>query len=76
MMTAAGPPMGAWDGMPTPTSSPRFDVTVRVGCSLAYEATGTAVLLLNLRPSPDRNHIIVRFSQIPESLRQYFCERS
>ena len=42
-----------------PTLSPPFDVTVRVGCSLAYEVTGSAMLLLNLRPSPDRNHEIV-----------------
>jgi transglutaminase-like putative cysteine protease len=41
------------------TDSPRFDVTVRVGCSLAYEATGTAMLLLNLRPRPNRNHVVV-----------------
>lgn len=39
--------------------SPPFDVTVRVGCSLAYEVTGSAMLLLNLRPAPDRNHGIV-----------------
>lgn len=45
--------------MQTPTAPPRFDVTVRVGCSLAYEATGPAMLLLNLRPCPDRNHVIV-----------------
>jgi len=42
-----------------PTDSPKFDLTVRVGCSLAYEATGPAMLLLNLRPTPDRNHAIV-----------------
>ena len=41
------------------TLSPRFDVTVRVGCSLAYEANGPAMLLLNLRPCPNRNHAIV-----------------
>jgi transglutaminase-like putative cysteine protease len=38
--------------------SPAFDLTVRVGCSLAYEATGPASLLLNLRPRPDRNHAV------------------
>jgi transglutaminase-like putative cysteine protease len=41
------------------TDSPKFDVTVRVGCSLAYEVTGSAMLLLNLRPIPNRNHAIV-----------------
>jgi transglutaminase-like putative cysteine protease len=46
--------------MATPiTDSPKFDVTVRVGCSLAYEVTGSALLLLNLRPTPNRNHEIV-----------------
>jgi transglutaminase-like putative cysteine protease len=46
--------------MATPTTvSPRFDVTLRVGCSLAYEATGPAMLLLNLQPCPSRNHAIV-----------------
>src|SRR6185369_11032716 len=39
--------------------SPELDVTVRVGCSLVYEATGTAMLLLNLRPRPNRNHSVV-----------------
>jgi transglutaminase-like putative cysteine protease len=38
---------------------PNFDLTVRVGCSLAYEATGTASLLLNLKLHPDRNHAVV-----------------
>lgn len=42
-----------------PLDSPKLDITVRVGCSLAYEATGTAMLLLNLRPCPNRNHEIV-----------------
>jgi transglutaminase-like putative cysteine protease len=41
------------------TDSPQFDVTVRVGCSLAYEVTGSAMLLLNLRPCLDRNHAVV-----------------
>ena len=36
-----------------------YDLTVRVGCSLAYEATGPASLLLNLRPRPDRRHAVV-----------------
>jgi transglutaminase-like putative cysteine protease len=36
-----------------------FDLTVRVGCSLAYEVTGTASLLLNVRPRPDRHHTVL-----------------
>jgi transglutaminase-like putative cysteine protease len=36
-----------------------FDVTVRVGCSLVYEVTGTASLLLNLKLRPDRNHAVL-----------------
>jgi len=39
--------------------SPAFDITLRVGCSLTYEVTGTATLLLNLQPRPDRNHAMV-----------------
>ncbi len=38
---------------------PKFDLTVRVGCSLAYEVTGTASILLNVQPLPDRNHAVV-----------------
>ncbi|MBC7366236.1 MAG: transglutaminase family protein [Undibacterium sp.] len=41
------------------TSSPKFDLTVRVGCSLAYEVTGSAMLLLNLKPMPNRDHAVV-----------------
>jgi transglutaminase-like putative cysteine protease len=37
-------------------NSPKFDITVRVGCSLAYEVSGSAMLLLNLKLRPDRNH--------------------
>jgi transglutaminase-like putative cysteine protease len=37
----------------------RLDLTVRVGCSLTYEVTGTASLLLNLAPRPDRNHLVL-----------------
>ena len=43
----------------SPLASPEFDVTVRVGCSLAYEVTGTAWLLVHLKPRPDRNHAVV-----------------
>jgi transglutaminase-like putative cysteine protease len=39
--------------------SPPFDVTVRVGCSLGYTATGPASLLLNLQPRPDRRHAVL-----------------
>jgi transglutaminase-like putative cysteine protease len=38
---------------------PEFDLTVRVGCSLAYEVTGTASLLLNVKPRPDRHHLVL-----------------
>ena len=45
----------------TPLSAlpPRFDVTVRVGCSLVYEVSGTAVLLLNVEPQPNPEHVVV-----------------
>lgn len=39
--------------------SPPFDLTVRIGCSLSYEVTGTASLLLNLQPLPDRKHSVI-----------------
>jgi transglutaminase-like putative cysteine protease len=45
--------------MLTAPASPRFDVTLRVGCSLAYEATGNACMLLKVQPRPDRNHAVV-----------------
>jgi transglutaminase-like putative cysteine protease len=35
------------------------DVTVRVGCSLVYEATGPATLLLNVQPRPERTHALL-----------------
>lgn len=38
---------------------PAFDLTVRVGCSLAYEVAGTAVLLLNVKPRPNRGHAVL-----------------
>src|SRR5678810_143414 len=41
------------------TIDPQFDITVRVGCSLVYEVTGTASLLLNLKLHPDRNHTVL-----------------
>ena len=45
--------------MVSPICPPEFDLTVRVGCSLAYEVTGTASLLLNVRPRPDRHHVML-----------------
>ena len=36
-----------------------FDVTVRIGCSLVYEVTGRASLLLNLKLRPDPNHAVL-----------------
>jgi transglutaminase-like putative cysteine protease len=45
--------------MPALPVPPKFDLTVRVGCSLAYEVSGTATLLLNVRPRPDRNHLVL-----------------
>lgn len=38
---------------------PNFDITVRVGCSLVYEVTGTASLLLNLKLRPNFNHSVL-----------------
>ncbi len=38
---------------------PPLDITVRVGCSLTYQVTGTASLLLNLQPRPDRRHAVI-----------------
>jgi transglutaminase-like putative cysteine protease len=37
----------------------RYDLTLRVGCSLTYEASGPASVVLNLQPRPDRNHAVV-----------------
>jgi hypothetical protein len=39
-----------------PDIPPNFDITLRVGCSLVYEVTGTASLLLNLKLRPEPNH--------------------
>jgi transglutaminase-like putative cysteine protease len=38
---------------------PKYDLTIRVGCHLAYEVTGTASLLLHVRPRPSRNHVVI-----------------
>lgn len=40
-------------------SPPKLDITVRVGCSLVYEVTGTASLLLNLKLQPDRGQMVL-----------------
>ena len=37
----------------------RFDLTVRVGCSLAYEVTGSASVILNVQPRPAPNCAMV-----------------
>lgn len=60
-VVAAGPCDESLRSAASPGGSrPRqFDLTVRVGCSLAYEASGSASLLLNLQPSPARNHAVV-----------------
>jgi transglutaminase-like putative cysteine protease len=42
-----------------PSQKPEFDATVRVGCSLAYEVTGTASLLINVKPRPDPHHAVL-----------------
>ena len=45
--------------MPTPNIPQNFDITLRVGCSLVYEVTGTASLLLNLKLRPDPNQAVL-----------------
>ena len=40
-------------------SSLKFDITVRVGCSLVYEVTGSASILLNLKLAPDRRRAVL-----------------
>ncbi len=49
--------------MQIPNGQPNFDITVRVGCSLAYEVTGSASLLLNLKLDPDDRRA-VRFEAL------------
>jgi len=43
----------------TVSPPPNLNLTVRIGCSLAYEVSGTAVLLLNVRPQPHRDHAVL-----------------
>lgn len=38
---------------------PEFDITVRVGCSLVYEVTGSALLLLNLKLRPNQHRSVI-----------------
>lgn len=38
---------------------PNYDITLRVGCQLTYTVSGSAYLLLNLRPQPGRNHVVI-----------------
>jgi transglutaminase-like putative cysteine protease len=45
--------------VPFEQGQPDLDLTVRVGCSLVYEVSGTASLLLNLKLRPDRGHALV-----------------
>ena len=42
-----------------PNQDREFDLTLRVGCSLTYESSGPASLLLNVRPLVDDNHEVV-----------------
>jgi len=37
----------------------RYDMTVRVGCSLVYEASGPSTLLLNVQPFAGRNYQVI-----------------
>jgi transglutaminase-like putative cysteine protease len=41
------------------TFPPKFDVTLRIGCHLSYQASGPATLLLNVRPRPSRDHVVI-----------------
>ena len=36
-----------------------LNLTVRVGCSLCYQVSGSASLCLNVQPRPDRNHAVI-----------------
>jgi transglutaminase-like putative cysteine protease len=38
---------------------PPLDITLRVGCSLTYHATGPAVVFMNIRPRPSRTHLVL-----------------
>jgi transglutaminase-like putative cysteine protease len=45
--------------MLSPQIPSALDLTVRVGCSLVYEVTGSASLLLNVKPRPDSRHVVM-----------------
>lgn len=45
--------------MPNTPRPPVLDITLRVGCHLVYEVTGTATLLLNIRPRRDHHHLVL-----------------
>ena len=45
--------------LPASAIPSKFGLTVRVGCSLVYEATGPASILLNLQPQPGRDHLVL-----------------
>lgn len=46
-----------------------FDITIRVGCSLVYEVTGSATLLLNLQPSENgRNEVVFQALSMGDNL--------
>ncbi len=45
--------------MHVPHNSLNQDITVRVGCSLTYEATGSASLILNLQLAPDPHQTVL-----------------
>lgn len=47
------------DAWALPLPDPAYDMTLRVGCSLAYEATGPACVLLNLQPCANRHHAVL-----------------
>jgi transglutaminase-like putative cysteine protease len=57
--------------MPASIIPKEFDLTLRVGCSLAYEVTGSATLLLNVKARPDgRHHVIAEALAIGNELTQ------
>lgn len=43
----------------TPIPPADLDLTLRVGCSLAYTVTGSAALLLNVQPRPGKDHAVL-----------------
>jgi transglutaminase-like putative cysteine protease len=53
------PGVVAYDVPMSNAQARRYDMTVRVGCSLVYEASGPSSLLLNVLPWGGRNHAVV-----------------